>query len=79
MEEPTIFFGNNAIFKQNNAQKLFITFKMAYYCCFGSTGNLVFPDFLQKVLEHQLLCGNVSTEASMIFTFLCLFFVVTNG
>ena len=48
MSEPAQKCVNNAIFKQNYAQKLFITFKMTYYCCFGLRGNLDFPDFLQK-------------------------------
>ena len=49
MLEPTKTCENNeAIFKQNYTQKLFIAFKMAYSCCFGLRGNLNFPDFLQK-------------------------------
>ena len=39
---------NNAILKQNYTQKLFISFKRSYSCCFGLRGNLEFPDFLQK-------------------------------
>ena len=39
---------NNAIFKQIYTLKLLIAFKMAYYCCFSSRGNLDFLDFLQK-------------------------------
>ena len=38
----------NAVFKQNNTAKLFITFKMAYSCCFSLGGNLDFPEFLKK-------------------------------
>ena len=48
MFEPALKCQHNAIFKQNYALKLFITFKMAYYCCFSLGGNLDFPDFLQK-------------------------------
>ena len=48
MSEPALKCENNAIFKQNYAQKLFIASKMAYSCCFGLRGNLYFPDFLQK-------------------------------
>ena len=29
-------------------EKLFISFRISYYCCFGFKGNLEFPDFLQK-------------------------------
>ena len=39
---------NNAIFKPNYTLKLFVTFKMAYSCCFSSGGNLDFLEFLQK-------------------------------
>ena len=40
---------HDAIYKQKYTQKLFITFKMANYCCFSSGGGkLNFPDFLQK-------------------------------
>ena len=35
MSKPALKCENNAIFKQNYAQKLFIAFKMAYSCCFG--------------------------------------------
>ena len=48
MSEPALKCENNAIFKQNYTQKLFISFKISYYCCFGLRGNLEFPDFLQK-------------------------------
>ena len=34
--------------KQNYTQKVFISFKISYSCCFGFRGNLEFPDFLQK-------------------------------
>ena len=51
MSEPALECENNAIFKQNFAQKLFISFKIYYSCCFGLRGNIKFPDFLQnKVL-----------------------------
>ena len=65
MSEPAQKCVNNAIFKQNYAKKLFITFKMTYYCCFGLRGNLDFPDFLQKKFYNinywigQWLCGSV--------------------
>ena len=39
---------NNAIFKQIYTKKLFIAFKMAYFCWFSLRGNLDFPEFLQK-------------------------------
>ena len=48
MSEPAQKCENYAIFKQNYTQKLFISFKISYYCCFGLRGNLEFPDFLQK-------------------------------
>ena len=48
MSEPALKCENNAIFKQNYTQKLFIAFKISYSCCFGFRGNLEFPDFLQK-------------------------------
>ena len=48
MSEPSQKCDNNAIFKQNYTQKLFISFKISYSCCFGFRGNLEFPDFLQK-------------------------------
>ena len=48
MSEPALKCENNAIFKQNYSQKLFISFKISYSCCFGFRGNLEFPDFLQK-------------------------------
>ena len=48
MSEPALKCENYAIFKQNYTQKLFISFKISYYCCFGLRGNFEFPDFLQK-------------------------------
>ena len=48
MFEPALNCQDNAIFKQNYSLKLFVAFKMAYYCCFSLGGNLDFPDFLQK-------------------------------
>ena len=48
MTEPAQKCENYAIFKQNYTQKLLISFKISYYCCFGLRGNLEFPDFLQK-------------------------------
>ena len=39
MSEPALKCENNAIFKQNCTLKLFITFKMPYYCCFSLGGN----------------------------------------
>ena len=50
MTEPAQKCEKNAIFKQNYNLKCLIAFKIAYSCCFGSKGNLDFPDFLQKVL-----------------------------
>ena len=48
MSETALRCENYAIFKQNYTQKLLISFKISYYCCFGLRGNLEFPDFLQK-------------------------------
>ena len=48
MFEPALNCENNAIFKQNFTFELFIAFKITYYCCFSSGGNLDFPEFLQK-------------------------------
>ena len=48
MTECALKYEKNAIFKDNFTLKLFITFKMAYSCCFGLRGNLDFPDYLQK-------------------------------
>ena len=33
---------------QNFTQKLFISFKISFYCCFGFRRNLELPHFLQK-------------------------------
>ena len=52
MSEPALKCENNAIFKQNYTQKLFIALKMAYYCCFGFRGNLEFPYFNQKKFHN---------------------------
>ena len=35
-------------FYQSYTKKLFISYKISYYCCFGFSGNLEFPGFLQK-------------------------------
>ena len=48
MCEPAQKCENNAILKQKSTLKLFNTFKMAYSCCFGLSGNLEFPS--KKVL-----------------------------
>ena len=48
MSEPSQKCDNNAIFKQNYTQKLFISFKISYSCCFGFRENLEFTYFLQK-------------------------------
>ena len=42
MSEPTQKCKNNAIFKHQNAQKTFISFKMDHSCCFNLRGNLIF-------------------------------------
>ena len=47
MSEPAQKCENKAIFKQNNALELFISLKIAISCCFGISGNLGFPHFLQ--------------------------------
>jgi len=52
MSEPALECENNAIFKQNYAQKLFISFKISYSCHFSLRGNLDFPDFLQKKFSN---------------------------
>ena len=39
---------NSASFKQIDALKLLIAFKMAHYCFLSFGGNLDFPEFLQK-------------------------------
>ena len=49
MSEPTQKCENNASFKQIYPLKLFIAFKMAFYCCFSLGGNIDFPEFLKKV------------------------------
>ena len=43
-------------FKQNYTPKLFIAFKMAYYCHFSLGGNLDFLDFLQKKFYNIYYC-----------------------
>ena len=48
MSEPAEKCEKYAIFKLNYTLELFITLKMAYFCCFGLRGNVHFPDFLQK-------------------------------
>ena len=49
MSEPALKCENNASFKQQiKTLKLFIAFKMAYFCCYSFRGNLDFPEFLQK-------------------------------
>ena len=57
MSEPALKCENYAIFKQNYTQKLFISFKISYYCCFGLRGNLEFPDFLQKKFYNINYCS----------------------
>ena len=57
MSEPSQKCDNNAIFKQNYTQKLFISFKISYSCCFGFRENLEFPDFLQKKFYNIDYCG----------------------
>ena len=47
MFEPALKCQHYAIFKQNYSLKLFITFKIAYSCCFSLGGSLDFPDFLR--------------------------------
>ena len=48
MSEPALKCENNFSFKQIYTLKLFIAFKMAYYCCFSLGGNPDFPEFLKK-------------------------------
>ena len=45
ISEPAQKCENNAIFKQNCNQKLFISFKISYFCAYDFGGNLEFPDF----------------------------------
>ena len=39
---------NECYFKQNNAQKVFIAFKISYSCCFGLRGKSRFSRFPPK-------------------------------
>ena len=48
MSEPALKCENNAILNQNCILKLFIAFKMAYYCCASKVGSIDFLYFLQK-------------------------------
>ena len=59
MYEPAQKCENNAIFKQNYTLVLFISLKMAICCCFGLTGNLEFPDFLQKKFYNINCCSDL--------------------
>ena len=63
MSEPALKCENNAIFKQNYTQKLFISVKIFYTCCFGLRGNLEFPNFLQKKFYNI----NYREQSSMNF------------
>ena len=68
MSEPSQKCDNNAIFKQNYTQKLFISFKISYSCCFGFRENLEFPDFLQKKFYNiDYWCVLWSIHAGIIF------------
>ena len=68
MSEPSQKCDNNAIFKQNYTQKLFISFKISYSCCFGFRGNLEFPDFLQK----SFLTSTTGRNPSCLFYAWCM-------
>ena len=57
MPEPALKCENYAILKQNYAQKLFFSFKISYYCCFGPP---------KKVLKHQLLDSNIFKMNSVL-------------
>ena len=48
MTEPALKYESNSIFKQNYNQKLFISFKMAFSCCFGLQGISRFFRFQHK-------------------------------
>ena len=48
MSEPAEKCENYAIFKQNYTPELLIALKMVNSSFFGLSGNLDFPDFLQK-------------------------------
>ena len=48
MSEPAQKCENQAIFKQNYTQELFIALQIDYCCFFSLGGNLDFLDFLQK-------------------------------
>ena len=48
MSQPAQLCEIKAIFNQNYAQKLLISFQISYFCYFDFSGNLDFPDFLKK-------------------------------
>ena len=62
MSEPA---QKQCYFYQNYALKVFIAFKMAYFCYFSFGGNLDFPDFLQKKfynIDYRRLDYSIITE-----------------
>ena len=54
------------IFKQNYTIKLFVSYKISYYCCFGFRGNLEFQDFLQKKFI-RLATGHFFCPVPLVF------------
>ena len=79
MSEPALKCENNAIFKQNYTQKLFISVKIFYTCCFGLRGNLEFPNFLQKKF-YNINYGNIAMSSSGVLkNYQVKFFLVRLG
>ena len=76
MSEPALKCENNAIFKQNYTQELFIALKMTYCCWLGLRGNLDFPDFLQKKFK-TLTTGKLYSSWATFLTMLVVF--LSNG
>ena len=52
-------------FNESYTQKLFIAFKMTYFCCVGLRGNLDFPRFLQKMF-YNINCWSVFENENTI-------------
>ena len=60
MFEPALKCQDNAIFKQNYSLNFFITFKMAYSCCFSLVGNLDFSWFPPKKFHNIDYSSNLN-------------------
>ena len=68
MSEPEQKCENNcAVFKQNYTEKLLITFKLAYSCCFGLGGNLDFPDFSKFFYNIDYSSSNIKYEGKELY------------